>query len=157
MGSASMLTMIGVEALKVGNEIRQAKAEDRFAQSQARFNISMSQIKEREAKRRGEADVQKLKTKTKQIIGTQRVSYAGQNVALDSGTPLDIQEETAALSAEDAVTIRNNAWLEAFGYRVEANQYRLGAAFSRARRNNQIVGSILGGTLQTGAIASSSR
>jgi hypothetical protein len=149
--------MFGLEALKVGNEIRQAKAEDRFAQTQAKFNISMAQFKEREALRRGEIDVQKLKTKTKQIIGAQRVSYAGQNVALDSGTPLDIQEETAGLSAEDAVTIRNNAWMEAFGYRMEANQYRLGAGFSRAQRSNRILESILTGGLQSAGIASSSR
>jgi hypothetical protein len=54
MGSSAAPIMFGLEALKVGNEIRQAKAEDRFAQTQAKFNISMAQFKEREALRRGE-------------------------------------------------------------------------------------------------------
>lgn len=69
---------------------------------------------------RGEKEAQRMRREARRIIGAQRAAYAGQGVDINSDTPADVQEDTAVIGARDAMTAKNNAWREAWGYRVAA-------------------------------------
>lgn len=70
---------------------------------------------------KGQIQEQVVRYNTKQTIGKQRVSYAAQNVALDDGTALEMQKDAAKWGEVDALRVRNNAAMEAWGYRLSAN------------------------------------
>src|SRR5690606_9108050 len=59
-----------------------------------------------------------------QLLGSQRAAAAASGVVVGEGSVADIAADTAALAAEDVVTIRANAWREAWGHRVQAQDYR---------------------------------
>jgi hypothetical protein len=73
------------------------------------------------------------RSQTKQILGTQRAGYAGQGVDVGTGSAVDVAADTTALGELDAMTIRNNAKREAYGYQVQAAGFRAqqGAAKQR--------------------------
>lgn len=50
-------------------------------------------------------------------------AFAKNGVVTDSGSPLDVLSDTAAIGELEALTIRNNAEREAYGYKVGAMNY----------------------------------
>jgi hypothetical protein len=93
---------------------------------------------------------------TRQMIGAQRAGMAAQGIDIASGTALDVQASTAYVGELDALTVRNNAAREAWGYQVEAGNYRTQAAQAQAAARATAAG-MRGeafNTLLTGAIDS---
>lgn len=70
------------------------------------------------------------------LIGSQRAASAGQGIALDSGSALNIQEDTAGLGELDLLRIKNNAARTAWGYVVQASDYRSQAGLARMGAKN---------------------
>jgi hypothetical protein len=97
-----------------------ARSQADFADAMAAINERFTALKAADALRRGEIEAGKVRRGARKTIGRQRAVLGAQGINLAEGTPLEIQEETAALSAADALTIRNNAYREAWGYRTEA-------------------------------------
>lgn len=60
--------------------------------------------------------IKKIRIQGKQIIGKQRTAYGAQGVALDTGTALAVQEDTARMVELDSVMAMNNAYRKAWGY-----------------------------------------
>lgn len=58
------------------------------------------------------------------MIGEQRVALAQQGIDINTGSAGDIQSETDAISHQDAETIKNNAWREAWGFKTQAAEDR---------------------------------
>lgn len=89
---------------------------------------------------RGNKEEQDFREQVQLMIGNQRVSMAAAGVDIGTGTALAIQEETAYMGAEDARTIKNNAYLEALGYKKQAaNERATGAAKMMKAQTNQIM------------------
>jgi len=65
--------------------------------------------------------------KVGKILGSQRAAYAGQGVDVHSGSAADVRESNLREVAEDAMTIRNNAWRIAMGHKFEAIELRSAA------------------------------
>lgn len=122
MGAAAVV-MGGVQAALTYNQAdQQAKslrAQANYQKSMAEVNHLFSNIQASDAIARGEAQAKQIGQKRKAIIGTQRANLAAQGIELDSGTALELQQDTAQLSRLDEIQIRNNAWREAWGYKVE--------------------------------------
>jgi hypothetical protein len=116
----------------VGTAATQLMAGDANA-AVAGQNAKIATMRAREAARRGEFEADRFRRDTKRTIGAQRASMAGQGVAVDSGTALEIQEQTAEIGELDALEIRNNAAREAFGYKTEAVDARLRGRQERIR------------------------
>jgi hypothetical protein len=95
-----------------------------FQKQQFEFNARLSEYQAEDAVRKGETQTQEHGTRTKQLIGKQRASLAAQGIDIESGSALDVQEDTAVQSAVDIMTIRNNAWREAWGFKVQADDYK---------------------------------
>lgn len=115
-----------------------ADANSRFLERQADDAIS-----------KGETEARRHESATRGLIGRQRAAAAANGVDINSGSALDAQESAAGMGAIDALTIRNNAYAEAFGYRMGAlNQKNAGKYGMRASRfvaGQTLLGSALEG------------
>lgn len=87
-------------------------------------------------------------------IGATRASYAGQGVDTNTGSAVETQATEAGLGELDALTIRNNAANEAYGYSVTAASDRQAAKLAEYSGANAAAGyrNAATGTLLTGAV-----
>jgi len=101
---------------------RQAKAQKDAAKYQATVARNNAIISERQAddrRARGKQEERNFRKQLSQLKGKQRSIYAGSGVIVDEDTPLDVLGQTAELGELDAMTIRNNAEREAYGFEVQ--------------------------------------
>lgn len=102
-----------------------------------------------DARARGSVLAGQARQRGAYIVGKQRLSLLTSGLNPDSGTPLDLQTSTQGFADQDALTIHNNAFREAWGYDEGARKSR----FSRdelGRRtveNNIAFGIQAGGSL----------
>jgi len=112
-------------------------------------NARMAKLQAEDAIKRGDKAAALHAQKVKKLIGAQRAAYAGQGVDISIGSPLDIQEETAELGALDVLTIRNNAYREAWGYRAQALDYTTQGKFASLEAKARARNTLLTGGLNT--------
>ena len=146
--ASAMLTQ---SVASVGSGYAQAKAYEMQGDYQRRMgelNAKLSEAQADDALKRGEKAVVQHKKQVKKLIGAQRTSLAAQGVELDSGSALDIQEESAQLGQIDALTIRNNAWREAWGFRTQALTHSAQGEFAGLAYGTQATSSLLTGGIQ---------
>ena len=129
MGAAAPL--IG---LQVGTSILQSQAQ----LSQSEFQSNMMKMNAREADRyaqrmieQGDVEVLKYKKQGNQLIGKQRAAYGSSGIDVGYGTAKAVQEETAMTIAQDVETIKTNAFLQAMGYKAQAQDMNRQADFNR--------------------------
>ena len=118
-------------ALAAGSTVMQMAGQGQQAAAQAGQTNYLSQVARNSqmaaqrnaalALQQGEADAQRSQLKTAQLEGSQRAALAAQGGDVDSGSPLDIQADTARAGTTDAATIRSNAALKAYNYQLQAN------------------------------------
>lgn len=119
--------------------------------SAARQNAAYSDIAASDSIKRGATDEDQQRLQTMGAIGTQRAGFAANGVDVNSGSAANIQDDTAQLGEFDALTIRNNAAKEAWGYRTQSQTFRESAKTAEKSAKNNMFGSLLG----AGASASS--
>ena len=107
-------------------------------------NAAFAEFQADDALARGAINEQRQRQTTKQVIGSQRVSFAAQNVDVNQGSALDVQADAAYLGELDALTIRNNAAKEAFGYRTGAGDYLQQGQYAWQTGQMQGINTILG-------------
>jgi len=103
-----------------------------FRQQRFRHNQQIAELRAEDAVIRGDKAAEVLDEQTTRLIGSQRAAFAAQGIEVDSGSALEIQVDTRAMSEADKLTIRNNAWREAFGYRAQALSFKGAAEFDKA-------------------------
>jgi hypothetical protein len=123
------------------------RAEGDFQASIYESNARIQALMAEDAIIRGDKEAVKAKQLAKRIIGSQRAAMGAQGIDLESGSALDIQEETASLGAEEALNIRNNAWREAWGYRAQGSEYLSRASFAKITGKNTSKNTLLTGGL----------
>ncbi|MNJ23108.1 hypothetical protein D3C77_174860 [compost metagenome] len=92
---------------------------------------------------RGEFESDQQRLRTNAAIGTQRTGFAANGVDVNTGSAAEIQDDTAALGELDALTIRNNAAREAWGYRTQEQQNLLAARTAKRQGKTGMFGSLL--------------
>lgn len=126
------------------------RAQGRYEAGIQRRGAALADVNAEDILKRGEEGAQQRLRQARALIGQQRTAIAGQGLRVDAGTPLALQEDTAAMGALDADTIRLNAFREAWGMRMEALDRRT-AAGHIARGSRFAARQALGaGFLQTG-------
>lgn len=125
-----------------------AQAQGEFQKQQYDFNASLADRQAAGAIARGDKQAARLKQGAKKLIGSQRVALAAQGVDVNSGSAADIQEETQVLSDMDALEIKNNAWREAWGFRVQASDMRSAGQYAKLAGDNKKSNSLLTGGLK---------
>jgi hypothetical protein len=104
----------------------------------------MADEQARDAIRRGAYDELRQRRQNSILQGEQRAALAASGVEIDSGSGLEIQEASAREGEQDAAVIRFNAEREAWGYGVQATNYRNAASAARAQGRNAMTAGIIG-------------
>lgn len=134
--NTAFFLMQGLSGLGTG--ISQANAMRASGEYQARMLLLNSEIQEFQADdaiKRGDKAAAVYRKQVAGLMGSQRVAAAAQGVQLGEGSAAEVQEDTAVRAAADAVTIRSDAWREAWGHRVQAQDFRGQAEFARIGSN----------------------
>lgn len=88
----------------------------------AAINAQLAGIQAQDALSRGGVEEDRYRRQIAQIAGAQRAEIGARNVKGGSGTALDLLSDTAMIGEEDALTIRNEAARESWGYRFQADE-----------------------------------
>lgn len=95
--------------------------QGQYAAAQGRENARVANMQAEDSLRRGAIEEDQQRSRMRAILGSQRAAM-GANGTTASGTNLGLLAETAQFGEVDALTIRNNAAREAFGYKNQAAQ-----------------------------------
>lgn len=138
-----------------------ARASGDYSSAVFGVNADIADAQAEDAIARGAEAEQRSRADTRGTIGAQRVAFAAQGIDIASGSAADVQGDTAYLGELDALTIRNNAKREAWGYTVEAMNYRaqgrlarLGGRNSQRAANMQATSTLLTTAADIGQIGS---
>jgi len=112
-----------------------------------KFNAKVAGLQAKDAIRRGEEEAAAARREMQSRKSSLRAGYAGQGVAVGQGSAAAMEAQADLVGAVDEATIRNNARLEAWGFKVQKADAKLRAS---ATKTESIVGAT-GTLLTTGA------
>lgn len=150
MGATAAIAAISAIGT-VSNSMIQANAmkqQGKYESSIYETNARIADLQAQDAIKRGDKAAAENDRRTKVLLGAQRARMAAQGIDIESGSALDVQEDTAAYGAEDSLTIKNNAWREAWGYKAQANDYLSKSEFTRVTANSRAGQTIAAGGMQ---------
>lgn len=123
MGSA--LNGFFIEPDRIENEASLIKR-------QADINTAFADAAAEDALVRGDQAARDFKTKVNLFVGRQRTATASQNIEVNSGTARQLQDDTLRQGEIDLLTIQNNAYREAWGFKVQAQNLQSSADIQAA-------------------------
>jgi hypothetical protein len=100
------------------------KAQGEYQGRMAELNARALEFEAAEAVRKGDSDANVVRRRANQILGKQRAGLAASGVDINTGTAAVVQQETEFMSEIDQMTVKNNAWREAFGLKSQASSVR---------------------------------
>lgn len=123
-----------------------AVAAAKYQQAIGNKNADMAELQAERIIKKGGKDALNFKKQVKATVGSQRAAMAAQGIDVNDGQAMDIQTETFEIGAQDALTIQNNAYLEAFGMKSNAVDLRAQGEFGvKSAQNNMRMSMITGG------------
>jgi hypothetical protein len=155
LAAASLVTAAAGTAMSMAGQAQQAGQQAAQANYQAQVARNNQTIAERNATlslQQGQVQEDRQRLKTAQLLGSRRAALAAQGGDVNQGSDLDILGDTARAGESDALTIRNNAMMQAYGHQLEAgaaggqaNLYSTNAANAMADLPFATGSSLLGG------------
>ena len=155
IGMSAFGTYKGVKAENQANAYNAQLAANN--QLIAEQNAGIEEQRAAQAIEAGRVAEEQFRQKGEQLKGAQRAGFAASGVEVDTGSALDVAQDTAELTELDALTIRHNAALQAFDFNVSARNQRLrGQQFGQESellksRSNRSAALPVATTLLTGA------
>jgi hypothetical protein len=126
--SGLMMAGYGVQGLSsLGSAYSQAtaaKVQADYQKQQYETNARLADMASDDATRRGDKAAEEHGKVTVSVSNSARAAAAAQGIDVDQGSSAQIQSDIQKMGALDVNTIKNNAWREAWGYRVNANDLR---------------------------------
>lgn len=98
----------------------------------AQNNATMAEYQARDVLERGQREEQNRRLKTAAMFGDQRAQLAANGIDLGEGSATDLLVTTKFMGENDALTVRNNAARDAWGYRNKAKGFLDEEAMKRA-------------------------
>jgi hypothetical protein len=121
--------------VKAGSESAKAGAQEKEARDAAakvyEWNAKIADLQAKDAEVRGDIEEDRFRKGVEQYIGAQRAAFSASNIDVNFGSAVDVQADTAFQGELDALTIRNNAMRESWGFKVEAVDQRARAHVAR--------------------------
>ncbi len=133
MCDVTMALMIGSTLIGAAGQVQQAQATakaNRYNAQVQKMNATIADNRAKDAIERGKLEEQRKRQEVARLQGAQTAAMAANGVDLSFGSPLDVLVDTAALGEIDALTIRTNAYREAYEHKVDAANKRAGAQLS---------------------------
>jgi hypothetical protein len=122
-GPAAVPLMIGSAVVSAYGAYTSARAQKKAQEYSAgidRLNAQAAEWQAEDALVRGETEASNIRRKALSVQGEQQAVLAGRGIALDSGSPLSLLEDTDYFSKLDIATVRSNAEKESWAARVRA-------------------------------------
>lgn len=123
------------------------KASARYQKFIADQNVKYGKMAEEDAIRRGDLDAAKIHKDKKRVIGSQRAAFAAQGIDVGEGSALDVQEDTDLIGTLDMIKTKNNAYREAFGYKIQSSQDTLSGKLAKIQGDTSARSSLVTGGL----------
>lgn len=149
------LTAIFV-AMGILGSIQKARAQSQAAGANAAIldqNGQLADAAAGQAIARGQQQESRIRIAGGQNRDAQIAARVASGTDPSAGSALDVLQASGGMNELDALTARNNAALEAFGYRTRADQFRYQAETTRQQGQNDAVSSILGGVVGAARMA----
>lgn len=145
MGATGAL--VAIQGVKTVYDYNISQEQADYQNRMSRMNAQFAELQKRQALKIGEEKAQRYTEQVNSLIASQKTAYASSGIDISTGTAMKVMEETRNLGLEDAMNIRNNAFLEAMGFQHEQNQWLTRA--QQARQAGQVAGfqTLLGGGL----------
>lgn len=149
MGAASLLiaAKTGIGLLGSYQQSKALKEKGKLDEQLSQQNARLMELQAEDTIIRGNIEAEKVKREGRFVKGSQRAGFAGQNIAVGTGTAAAIQSETDRFSGEDALTVKNNAFREAWGFKTEAINERFRGRMSRISSRTEAKQTLLTGGL----------
>lgn len=141
MGAVSMLATAVSGAMQANAENEAGKDNQAIAE----WNASVAIMQSADALERGRTAEGRQRVQTRQLQGAQRAALAAQGIEINDATDSagQIQLDTQRQGELDALTIRNNAFREAWGFQVEAQNQTQQGELARKRGLSQARGTLI--------------
>jgi len=110
-----------------------AKSSYEYQAQVASWNAHLADRRASDAITRGQTDEGTQRLKAAGIYSAQRATLAARGLDLGEGSALNILADTKFMGEVDALTIRNNAAREAYGYQYQAANDRFASDFYKGR------------------------
>lgn len=132
---APVLIPIALSAMGTYGQVQSLRAQ----QQAARYNASIARQQAADAFARGAVAEQRHRMSVSQLIAQQRTAAAASGVIADVGSPAGLVEDSAMLGELDALTIRHNTAVEAWGYNARAKSLNYQAKAAGAAATTAVV------------------
>lgn len=111
------------------------------------FNAQVAEQQAEDALVRGREAEDQLRSGVRKLMGQQRVGFAAQGISLNDvdSSAVDVEEDTIKQRDRDVERIRFNAGREAWGFRMQAINARMGGNAQFNQRQSEAYGTILAG------------
>jgi len=119
MAAAAIPLLATGTLVKAGSEYAAAEQQAELS----KINAGLAEFNRKNALARGEEQVEQLQTVRDQVVGSQRATLAANNIVVGTGIAEALEEDTQQAIDDDIITVRNNAMLEAWGYRTQELQF----------------------------------
>jgi multidrug efflux pump subunit AcrA (membrane-fusion protein) len=119
------------------------REQQQNAQAVAEHNRRLALQRAADARLRGDQAEIAERRRLSQLLGAQRAIVGASGALVDVGSPLVVQEDTAAQGELNVLVIRNNASREAYGFETQSSIFALQA--SQASSNTPVFSTALGG------------
>ena len=136
---ASLAATAGSTVIGAMGAAQQGEAAQRSANYNAQvaeMNATLADRRAKDAIERGARDEQRKRLEVARIQGQQRAALAAGGIDMSFGSPLDTIVDSAVAGELDALTIRSNAYREAYDHRVDGTNRRASANLSRMEGEN---------------------
>ena len=156
IASSAMSTAVGVVS-----SIQQVKAQQKQADYQAKVAQRNQELAEQQAsaeRMAGYEEAQATRRKAATLIGAQRAAAGASGAAVDIGSNLDLQADTAAQGEMDAINAYNkgldsayNSQIQAWNYGQQAEGYKMQGQAAKQAGYLNAASTALGGIADMGS------
>lgn len=168
--TAAISTMAVSSGVNAYTQSQNERAQGDYASAMYKLNARMAEFQAADALSRGETDAAAtlkkgykgsaiIRRSGKQTAGAQKVALAAQGIDINTGSAKETLADTEAMSeidqieiqrsAElDALTIKNNAVREAWGFKTQASNYASEGDYAIMAAKNKARSTLINGGLQ---------
>lgn len=147
MDPFTILMLIGAGSALIGG-IASADAASREGIQNARElerSARQAEAARLDAFQQGQSAVARRQLDVGQTLSAQRVGFAAAGVDASTGTPADVATASERFGELDSLTLKANAYREAFGFAETARSLRMRAAQTRRNTDVNVFNSLAGG------------
>ncbi|EAW2473192.1 hypothetical protein QBB50_003243 [Salmonella enterica] len=142
------IAMVAVTVASTAASMYSQNQQAKYQSAVADQNADVAEAQAQDSINRGNAQADEVRRRNRQAAGTQAATMGATGADLSTGGALDIFGDTAQFGALDALTTVNNAQREAYGYEVQAANYKAQASASRKQGNMGAFTTLLTAPLQ---------